>query len=291
MDKILVVDDEPDIRKLMKLILEKEGYKVATASNGDEAIRKADSEVPDIIFLDVAMPGKSGFEVCEILKAQSKTELTPVVLFSALGREVDKKLGRDVGANGYLTKPFTSESLVAEAKKQLETMRQEKFSKHLDLDHTQLKGRKILLEFDPVTPYERAVRDFALEAQTHGEVVVVLSSEASIVHRVLQGDEGLEFVPLTPETIFSQIIDAHAEKHLALVCDNLTDLIITMGFYSAYNFTKNALDRLIDPKITARFLLNPNAHSPNEVYSIRNLFSEQVTYGKDGLTKVKMNLA
>ena len=173
----------------------------------------------------------------------------------------------------------------------MEMTRPEKFSTRLNLDHTQLRGRKILCEFDPATPYERVVRDFVLEAQTHGEAVVVLSAEANIVYRVLQREEGLEFFPLTSETIFSQIIDTHTEKHLAIVCDNLTDRIITMGFHSAYNFTKNALDQLIDPKITALFLLNPNAHSSKEVSSIRNLFSEQITYGKDGLTKVKLTLA
>lgn len=290
MYKILVVDDEPDILELMKLILEKDKYKVVTATDGDEAIMKADSEVPDLIFLDVAMPGKSGFEVCRILKTQPKTSLTPVILCSALGREVDKKLGKTVKADSYIIKPFTPETLVAEAKKLLEIVRREKFSRRLEMNHTQLRGMKILCEFDPVVRYERSVRDFVLEAQAHGEAVIVLSREANVVRRVLQGDAGLEFDALTSETMFSQIIDAHAGKNLALVCDNLTDLIITMDFHPAYNFTKNALERLINPKITALFLLNPNAHSPKEVYSIRSLFSEQVTCGKDGLTKVKLTV-
>ena len=88
--------------------------------------------MPDIIFLDVAMPGKSGFEVCKILKTQSKTKLIPVVLFSALGRDVDKKVGKQVGADGYLTKPCASVCLVAEVKKHMEMTRPEKCSNRLN---------------------------------------------------------------------------------------------------------------------------------------------------------------
>ena len=118
----------------------------------------------------------------------SKTRFVcPIVMFSALGRDVDKKLGREAGADGYLTKPFTLDGLVAEVKKHLEEARLEKFSKALGLDHARLMGRKILLEFDPATSYERAVRDFAAEAQAHGEAVVVLASRASVIHQTFEG--------------------------------------------------------------------------------------------------------
>ncbi len=286
--KILVVDDEPDSLNLTKMILEGERYQLVFGSNGEEALQKADSEAPDLILLDVVMLGKSGFEVCKILKAQSKTKLTPVVLFSALGRDVDRKMGRDVGAQGYLTKPFTKESLVAEVKKQLERARPEKFSKALDLDHIQLRGRKLLFEFDPATPYERAIRDFALEAQANGESVVILAPKTSSVQQILQGEETLEFVPLSPKTILSPVLESHAGKPLAIVFDSLSDLIFSMGFNSAYGFTRNALEMLAGPRITAIFLLNPKAHPPNEVYGIRSLFSEQAAYAWEGLTKIKL---
>ena len=287
-DKILVVDDEPDTVNLAKMILEGEGFRVVVASNGSEALQKADSEGPDLILLDVVMPGISGFEACKTLKSKPRTRLIPIVMFSALGRDVDKKLGREAGADGYLTKPFTLDGLVAEVKKHLEEARLEKFSKALGLDHARLMGRKILLEFDPAASYERAVRGFVAEAQAHGEVVVVLASRASVIHQTFEGEKDVELVLLTPQTILSPILEAHAGKLLAVVYDNLTDLILSSGFQPAYNFTKNTLERLAGPKLTTLFLLNPNAHAPNEAYSIRSLFSEQVTYGENGLTRVKL---
>jgi len=287
-DKILVVDDEADILDLAKMILEGEGYQVVVASDGEEALQKADSQEPDLILLDVVMPGRSGFEVCRTLKTQSKTKPIPVVMFTALGREVDRKLGKDAGAEGYIVKPFTQEALVAEAEKHLEKARLEKFSTALGLNHTQLKGRKILLEFDPATPYHRAVRDFALEAQAHGEAVVVLTPKASVIRQTLQADKGMEFITLTHQMTFSLILEPYEEKPLAVVCDSLTDLVFFMGFQPAYNFIRGTLDRLAGPSLTALFLFNPNAHPPNEAYRIRSLFGEQVTYGRNGLAQVKL---
>ncbi len=84
-DRILIVDDEQDIVTLAKRILERKGYLVTTASNGDEALQKVDSEMPDFVFLDVVMPGKSGLEVCKIIKTQTKTKFISVTMFTALG--------------------------------------------------------------------------------------------------------------------------------------------------------------------------------------------------------------
>jgi CheY-like chemotaxis protein len=287
-DKILVVDDEPDTLNLTKLILERNGHLVVSATNGEEALQKADTERPDLVLLDMVMPGKSGLEVCKMLKAQPKTKLIPVVIFTVLGRDVDRKLSKEAGADGHLLKPFTPDGLIAEIGQQLEKARPEKFSHVLDLDHTRLRGRKMLLEFDPVTPYEREVRDFVVECQAHEEVVVVLGNKASVIYQALQGEEGLEFVPLIPQPILTPVLETHAGKPLALVCDNLTDLIFSLGFQAAYKYIKHTLERLTDHVVTTLFLLNPNAHPSNETYSIRSLFSDQVTYGKEGLIKLKL---
>ena len=111
---ILVVDDEPDILNLAKLMLEKEGYVVSTASDGEEALQKVEAEMPDIILLDIVMPGKTGLEVCKILKAKPETRHIPVVMFTVLGQDVDRKLAKEAGSDGYFAKPFTLESLLAE---------------------------------------------------------------------------------------------------------------------------------------------------------------------------------
>lgn len=118
-DKILVVDDKPDILSAAKMILEGEGNETIVASTGEEALLKVESTLPDLVLLDMVMPGKSGLEVCRLLKAQAKTKHILVVMFSALGRDVDRKLGEEAGADGYITKPFSPEDLVAEVKRKL----------------------------------------------------------------------------------------------------------------------------------------------------------------------------
>jgi len=118
-DTILVVDDEPRIRELTQMILEDKGYRVITAENGVEALLKAERETPDLVLLDVVLPGISGVEVCRILKSQAKTRSIPLVMFTVLGRDVDQRLAEESGCDGYFLKPFTPEDLSSEVKKYL----------------------------------------------------------------------------------------------------------------------------------------------------------------------------
>jgi len=122
--RILVADDEPDIRNLIRMILGGKGYEVSLASNGAEALQKAETELPDLILLDVVMPAKSGWEVCKTLKSQEKTKHIPVIIFSVLsqvlGNDVSKKHAEEYGCDGYLAKPFTPDGLLAEVKKLLD---------------------------------------------------------------------------------------------------------------------------------------------------------------------------
>ncbi len=122
-DRILVVDDERDTLNLMKMILTKEGYEVSLASNGVEALQKAEAEQPDLVLLDVIMPAKNGWTVCKTLKTQDKTKHIPVVIFTVLsnvlGDELSRKHALECGCDGYLAKPFDSEQLLTEVKKHL----------------------------------------------------------------------------------------------------------------------------------------------------------------------------
>ena len=287
-DKILVVDDEPDMVDLAKMILTGEGYTVVGAFTGGECLEKVDVEVPDLIFLDVVMPGKSGLEVCKMLKSQSKTKHIPVVLFTALGRDVDRKLGAEAGADGHFTKPFTPENLIAEAKKHLDQARAEKFSGQFGIQHGQLRGKKLLFEFDPSTPYERLIRDFALECAAHNEAVVILTKRGSAVRQALEGEKGVELVDVTPDLMLSPILEKHRERSLSLVYDSLTDLALSTDMKTAYGFARNAIELLSKPTATAIFLLNPSAHDQKDAYSLRGLFSSQATYGKQGITNVRI---
>jgi CheY-like chemotaxis protein len=122
--KILVVDDELDIRNLAKMILEKNGYQVSLATNGVEAIRKAETELPDLILLDVVMPAKSGWSVCKILKSQEKTKHIPIVIFTvlsaAIGNDSSRKYAEEAGADDYLPKPFNKGELLTKVEKYIE---------------------------------------------------------------------------------------------------------------------------------------------------------------------------
>jgi DNA-binding response OmpR family regulator len=284
-DRILVVDDEPDILNLTKMILAKRGYQVTVASDGEEALQKAQAEAPDLILLDLVMPGKSGLEVCRILKSEPKTKHIPVVMSTVLGREVDRTLTKEAGADGHFTKPFTGVALLTEVKRQLDAKKGSKFSKQLGLEHDKLKGKKLLLEFDPSTPYERTVRDFVLECASDREKVIVLSKIGNPVYNAVQGEEGVEILPLT--SMVSQIAESEDEP-MTLVYDNITDLVVSAGAQSAYGQLQNMLGFLSPERVTALFLLNPAAHDQKETYSLRGLFSNQLAYGKQGTTIIKI---
>lgn len=110
--KILVVDDEIYIVHILDFSLGMEGYEVVTALDGEQALEKARSEKPDLIVLDIMMPKLDGYETCKRLKADPATKDVPVILLSAKGRNVDQKVGFEVGADDYITKPFSPRKLV-----------------------------------------------------------------------------------------------------------------------------------------------------------------------------------
>jgi two-component system, OmpR family, phosphate regulon response regulator PhoB len=111
-DRILVVDDEPDIIALVAYHLVKHGYRVSTASDGNEAVRAAKQELPALIILDQMLPGKSGYEVLEELRAAPATRETAVLMLTARKEEEDRIRGLALGADDYLTKPFSPQELV-----------------------------------------------------------------------------------------------------------------------------------------------------------------------------------
>jgi two-component system alkaline phosphatase synthesis response regulator PhoP len=110
--KILVVDDEVYILHILDFSLGAEGFEVITANNGELAIEKAKQEKPDLIVLDIMMPVLDGYETCRRLKREAETKNIPVVLLTAKGRDVDKRLGYEVGAVDYIVKPFSPNRLI-----------------------------------------------------------------------------------------------------------------------------------------------------------------------------------
>ncbi len=111
--KVLIADDEPDILEILKYNLEKEGYTVITAKDGDEALDKAKQSVPDLIVLDMMMPKKSGMEVCELLRAQTIFKETLIMFLTALSDETTQLKGFDTGADDYVSKPISTSVFVS----------------------------------------------------------------------------------------------------------------------------------------------------------------------------------
>lgn len=110
---ILVVDDEKDIIQLIRYNLEREGFKVESASDGNEALKKADELKPDLILLDIMLPGKDGYEVIKSLNQNEKTANIPVIFLTAKSAEFDEVLGLELGADDYIVKPISPRKLIS----------------------------------------------------------------------------------------------------------------------------------------------------------------------------------
>jgi len=111
--KVLIVDDEPNIVTALEFLLRRSGYEVRIATNGAEALAQVDSERPDLVLLDIMMPGKSGYEVCQRLRERPELAATKIVMLSAKGSEAEVNKGLSLGADLYITKPFSTQELVA----------------------------------------------------------------------------------------------------------------------------------------------------------------------------------
>ncbi len=115
-EKILIVDDEADILTLLEYNLEKAGFKVIPANDGPDAIEITKREKPDLIILDIMLPSMEGTEVCKILKSGDATRHIPIIMLTAKGEEVDRVVGFELGADDYITKPFSPRELILRVK-------------------------------------------------------------------------------------------------------------------------------------------------------------------------------
>ncbi|MHB8154489.1 MAG: response regulator [Candidatus Omnitrophota bacterium] len=115
-ETILIVEDEKDIVKMLDYNLKKEGYKTLVAHDGEDALDMANTKLPDLILLDLMLPGVDGLEVCKELKSERKTASIPVIMLTAKTQESDKVIGLELGADDYVTKPFSPRELIARIK-------------------------------------------------------------------------------------------------------------------------------------------------------------------------------
>ena len=110
--KLLVADDEPNIVISLEYLMKREGYDVLVATDGNQALETIQREKPALVLLDVMMPHKTGFEVCQAVRADTALQATKILMLTAKGRETDVAKGLALGANAYMTKPFSTRELV-----------------------------------------------------------------------------------------------------------------------------------------------------------------------------------
>ncbi|MGQ9724482.1 MAG: response regulator transcription factor [Tepidimonas sp.] len=114
--RVLIVDDEPNILISLEFLMRREGYEVQVARDGQEALAAASAWRPDLVLLDVVMPRKSGFDVCQAIRADPQLAHTRIVMLTAKGRDTDITKGLALGANAYLPKPFSTHELVRQVR-------------------------------------------------------------------------------------------------------------------------------------------------------------------------------
>lgn len=110
--RILIVDDEPNIVLSLEFLMKKSGYEVTTATDGDQALAAVDRDNPDLVLLDVMMPRKDGYQVCQILRERTDLPDLRIVMLTAKGRDVEREKGLSLGADDYITKPFSTQDVV-----------------------------------------------------------------------------------------------------------------------------------------------------------------------------------
>ena len=119
--RILVVDDEPNIVLSLEFLMTQAGYEVSTAADGESALRSIETAPPDLVLLDVNMPERNGYEVCEIIRANPAWGHVRVVMITAKGRDVEREKGLALGADDYVIKPFSTQEVVAKVAEVLES--------------------------------------------------------------------------------------------------------------------------------------------------------------------------
>ena len=151
--QILIIEDEPDIQELLSFNLDNNGYKVYTASNGEKGLEVARKEQPDLILLDLMLPGINGLDVCRIIKNDQDTSGVSIIMLTALGQEEDIIKGLETGADDYVTKPFSLQVLEARIKSVLRRVPENiENTKTIKIHDIQIKPRTREVKINGETP-------------------------------------------------------------------------------------------------------------------------------------------
>lgn len=115
--RILIVDDEPNIVVSLEFLMKREGFEVAVAPDGEAALRAVEERLPDLVLLDIMLPKKNGFEVCQAIRANPAWQGVKIIMLTAKGRDTEVAKGTALGADAYMTKPFSTKDLVAQVRR------------------------------------------------------------------------------------------------------------------------------------------------------------------------------
>lgn len=197
--KVLIADDEPDILEILKYNLEKEGYQVVTAKDGNEAIDKAKLIQPELIVLDMMMPKKNGMEVCEILRAQAIFKDTLIMFLTALSDEATQLKGFSTGADDYVTKPVSPNVFVSKVNALFRRIKKPE-SRIITVDNLIIDPEKFVVEFEG--------KEIVL-AKKEFELLYLLATKPG---RVFLRNEILNQVWGTDVIVGDRTIDVHIRK-------------------------------------------------------------------------------
>ena len=213
--KVLIIEDEEDILALIHYNLTKEGFTVFCAPSGEEGLKKISEHKPDLILLDLMLPGVSGVEICRILQKKSETSEIPIIMVSAKGEEADIIAGLELGADDYITKPFNPKILVARAKAALRHPR---------------KGENTSNNGSIVNAHELAIHPGKKEVLANGKSIDLTFTEFQVLY----------FLARRPGWVFTryQIVNAVRGEDYA-VTDRAVDVQIVglrkkLGPYGKY---------------------------------------------------------
>jgi two-component system, OmpR family, alkaline phosphatase synthesis response regulator PhoP len=232
--KILVVEDEKDIRDLVRYNLEAEGFIVIEASDGERGLNLAAKERPALVLLDLMLPGLPGLEVCRLLRAKEDTLQVPILILTARASEVDKVLGLEMGADDYVTKPFSPRELVARVKAVLRRA----YGPVLDRPHEFYEKGRLRIDYDTYEmtldghPVELGLREFEL-----------LKFFVQYPHRVFSRTQILDLVWGQDVYVEPRTVDVHIRRlRQRIERDDANPTLILTVRGVGYKFNPDALE-------------------------------------------------
>jgi two-component system, OmpR family, alkaline phosphatase synthesis response regulator PhoP len=200
-EHILVVEDEEDILELLRYNLTKEGFRVTGVTSGEDALRSARTLLPDLVLLDLMLPGMDGLEICRHLKQDNRTQQVPVVMVTAKGEEADIVTGLELGADDYVTKPFSPRVLLARVRSVLRR-----------------RTRTVPGETDPITLHGILIHPGRHEVVVDGQVADLTATEFRLLHllarrpgwvftrdQIVQGVHGEDY-PVSDRSVDVQVV-------------------------------------------------------------------------------------